>query len=189
MTRAMKSMKKSSLLKEEERKMFAEMNILKDLDHPNIVKLYELFQDDENYYLITEFILFSTSINFSKKHSFSFRFCSGGELFDRIKSMSNFSEKIAADYMRQILSAVVYCHYRKIVHRFSAFYIENLSINFYNIRDLKPENLIFDSKSNNATLKVIDFGTSRKFDSNVKMTKRLGTVNIFFKKIRKIPIF
>lgn len=56
MTRAMKSMKKSSLLKEEERKMFAEMNILKDLDHPNIVKLYELFQDDDNYYLITELI-------------------------------------------------------------------------------------------------------------------------------------
>ena len=51
----MKSMKKSSLLKEEEKKMFAEMNILKDLDHPNIVKLYELFQDEENYYLITEF--------------------------------------------------------------------------------------------------------------------------------------
>jgi calcium-dependent protein kinase len=55
MVRAMKSMKKSSLLKEEEKKMFAEMNILKDLDHPNIVKLYELFQDEENYYLITEF--------------------------------------------------------------------------------------------------------------------------------------
>ena len=54
MTRAMKSMKKTSLLKEEEKKMFAEMNILKDLDHPNIVKLYELFQDDENYYLVTE---------------------------------------------------------------------------------------------------------------------------------------
>ena len=54
----MKSMKKSSLLKEEEKKMFAEMNILKDLDHPNIVKLYELFQDEENYYLITECLFY-----------------------------------------------------------------------------------------------------------------------------------
>lgn len=53
----MKSMKKSSLVKEEETKMFAEMNILKNLDQPNIVRLYELFQDDENYYLITEFII------------------------------------------------------------------------------------------------------------------------------------
>lgn len=39
----MKMLKKSSLLKEDEKKMFAEMNILKYLDHPNIVRLYELF--------------------------------------------------------------------------------------------------------------------------------------------------
>jgi len=38
-------------------------------------------------------------------------------LFDKIKSMSNFSEKIAAEYMKQILSAVVYCHSLNIVHR------------------------------------------------------------------------
>lgn len=42
-------------------------------------------------------------------------------------------------------------------------------------RDLKPENLILESDKKNASLKVIDFGTSRKFDSNKKMTKRLGT--------------
>lgn len=52
--RAMKSIKKKSILKEEEERMFAEMNILKDLDHPNILKLYELYQDENNYYLITE---------------------------------------------------------------------------------------------------------------------------------------
>ena len=46
-------------------------------------------------------------------------------------------------------------------------------------RDLKPENLLFDSDKKNATLKVIDFGTSRKFDNKKKMSKRLGTVNIF----------
>lgn len=51
----MKSIKKKSILKEEEERMFAEMNILKDLDHPNILKLYELYQDENNYYLITEF--------------------------------------------------------------------------------------------------------------------------------------
>jgi calcium-dependent protein kinase len=57
------------------------MNILKNLDHPNIVKLYELFEDEKNYYLVTEH-------------------CSGGELFDRIKSMNYFSEKKAADLMK-----------------------------------------------------------------------------------------
>ncbi|EGR29296.1 protein kinase domain protein [Ichthyophthirius multifiliis] len=65
---------------------------------------------------------------------------------------------MAADYMKQILSAVVYCHSNNIVHR-----------------DLKPENLLFDSDKKNANLKVIDFGTSRKIDKSKKMTKLLGT--------------
>ena len=50
----MKTIKKNSLHKEDEERMFAEMNILKGLDHPNILKLYELFQDEIHYYLITE---------------------------------------------------------------------------------------------------------------------------------------
>ena len=77
----MKQIKKSELIKEEEQKLFAEMNILKNLDHPHIVKLYELYQDANNYYLITEYL-------------------SGGELFDRIKKMTHFSERKASDYIR-----------------------------------------------------------------------------------------
>ena len=50
----MKQLKKSSILKEDKEKLFSEMNILKNLDHPHIVKLYELFEDDRNYYLVTE---------------------------------------------------------------------------------------------------------------------------------------
>lgn len=64
--RAMKSIKKSSIIQEDEQKMFTEVQILKQCDHPNILKLYELYQDDTNYYLITEY-------------------CNGGELFERIK--------------------------------------------------------------------------------------------------------
>ena len=71
--------------------MFSEMNILKNLDHPHIVKLFEFYQDSKNYYLITEYL-------------------AGGELFTRIKNLNHFSEKKAADVMKQILSAIVYCH-------------------------------------------------------------------------------
>lgn len=74
-------MKKSSLIQEDEKLWFAELNILKNLDHPNIVKLHELYSDEKYYYLITEF-------------------CTGGELFERIKSMTSFSEGLAADYMK-----------------------------------------------------------------------------------------
>lgn len=52
--RAMKSIKKSGILREEQERLFSEMNILKHLDHAHIVKLYELFEDAKNYYLVTE---------------------------------------------------------------------------------------------------------------------------------------
>lgn len=57
MIRAMKAIKKKTVLKEEKEKLFSEVSILKDLDHPHIVKLYELFQDDNYYYLVTESLI------------------------------------------------------------------------------------------------------------------------------------
>ena len=73
--------------------------------------------------------------------------------------MQSFSEKQASEYMKQLLSAIVYIHSRNIVHR-----------------DLKPENLLLDSKKPDAALKVIDFGTSGKFEPGKRMTKKFGTV-------------
>lgn len=58
-----------------------EIKILKKLDHPNIVKLYEIYQDDNNIYLVTEFL-------------------EGGELFDLILSTRHFNENIAAKIMK-----------------------------------------------------------------------------------------
>lgn len=79
-------------------------------------------------------------------------------MFERIKDVSPFTEKVAANYMKQILSAISYCHVNRIVHR-----------------DLKPENILFDSKAANSNLKVIDFGASTKFSESEKLTKRIGT--------------
>jgi calcium-dependent protein kinase len=96
------------------------------LDHPNIVKLYEIYQDQKNIYLITEYL-------------------EGGELFDLILKTKHFNENIAAKIMKQLLSAVSYCHNKNIVHR-----------------DLKPENLLL-CKPDSFEIKVIDFGLSRTF--------------------------
>lgn len=74
--------------------------------------------------------------------------------------MHNFTEKKAAEYMKQILSAVVYLHEKNIVHR-----------------DLKPENLLLDSKKHDASLKLIDFGTAQLFEPGTKMSQKHGTVS------------
>lgn len=58
-----------------------EIDILKNLDHPNIVKLYEVFEDKNSIYLVTEI-------------------CSGGELFDEIIVRHSFNERDAAVVMK-----------------------------------------------------------------------------------------
>ena len=68
---------------------------------------------------------------------------------------------MAADIIRQVLSAVVYCHQHNIVHR-----------------DLKPENLLLEFKrqpNEDNNVKVIDFGTSIEYNPNQKLRARLGT--------------
>ena len=68
------------------------------MDHPNIIKLYEVFEDIIYYYVVTEI-------------------CKGGELFDELMKFQKFTEGIAAGYMHQILQALIYCHSNKICHR------------------------------------------------------------------------
>jgi calcium-dependent protein kinase len=105
-----------------------EINILKNLDHPNIIKVYEFFKTDKYIYIINEL-------------------CTGGELFDKIVEVKFFSEVVACNIMRQLLSAVAYCHEKGVIHR-----------------DLKPENILIESSEEKDKdffhIKIIDFGTS-----------------------------
>ena len=95
--RAMKIIPVNS--KNEEEKTDEEIELLRQLDHPNIVKIFEYFSDDDKYYLITEY-------------------CKGGDLFDLIMKKKNFSEMSAAYIMYQIFRALIYCHNsHHLVHR------------------------------------------------------------------------
>lgn len=137
--RAMKQIKISKAQTAKGQKMITEALILRKLDHPNIVKIFDLYKDNRFVYLITEL-------------------CTGGEVFDKIQTLQHFSERMAASYMRQVLSAVAYLHSLKICHR-----------------DLKPENLLLSSKDPNSPVKLIDFGVSCEFKSGVRLTQRFGT--------------
>jgi len=96
--RAVKVLRKSHMDEDERRMLFNEINILKEIDHPNIVKMYEFFEDEKRYYLVTEI-------------------CKGGELFDEILQRGKFSERDGAVLMKQVLSCINYCHQNNIVHR------------------------------------------------------------------------
>ncbi|CAH0474084.1 unnamed protein product [Peronospora belbahrii] len=95
---AIKCMKRSELSKEDNEAIEAEVSILQQMNHPNIMTLEEFFIEPEYYYLVTEFI-------------------SGGELFDRIVEKTFYTEKEARDLVKILIQAIQYCHAQNIVHR------------------------------------------------------------------------
>ena len=82
----------------EEKEIFNEINILKTMDHPNIIKVFEFYSNQDSYNIIMEY-------------------CKGGKLFYEIKNYAPFDEKYTAYIMYQIFSAVNYCHNMNIIHR------------------------------------------------------------------------
>lgn len=96
--RSLKTIYKKNLKSKEQReKFFNELSMIKNLDHPNIIKLFEYYEDEENYYLAYEYL-------------------PGGELFDYILDHKSFSETTACHFIKQILSALIYLHSNGIVH-------------------------------------------------------------------------
>ena len=140
--RAMKIIQCKSLSDNHSSTINKEINILKNLDHPNIIKVYEFYQSEKYVYIINEL-------------------CTGGELFDKIVDVKFFSENVACNIMRQLLSAVAYCHENGVIHR-----------------DLKPENILIENSEEKDKeffhIKVIDFGTCEIFKKK-KLTEQIGT--------------
>ncbi|CAG0886420.1 unnamed protein product [Darwinula stevensoni] len=85
-------------LKGKEDSLENEIQVLRRLRHPNIVRLVETFEDRSRVYLVMELV-------------------TGGELFDRIVEKGSYTEKDAADLIRQVLEAVDYMHQQGVVHR------------------------------------------------------------------------
>jgi len=95
--KVIKKKKKKGTNQTNEHDVYKEVNLLIKMDHPNIVKIFEFYNGEKEYYLIMEY-------------------CEGGELFDKIVK-SNLTEIQCAYIMYQIISAVNYCHKMKIIHR------------------------------------------------------------------------
>ncbi len=93
---AIKIIPKISFLKNDDLKK--EVEILKELDHPNIIKIFEFYDNDSDFYIVQEL-------------------CNGGDLFSKIKDEGGQPEITTGIIIFQILSAVYYLHQRNIMHR------------------------------------------------------------------------
>ncbi|XP_074547240.1 serine/threonine-protein kinase MARK1 [Halichoeres trimaculatus] len=133
---AIKIIDKTQLNPTSLQKLFREVSVMKILNHPNVVKLFEVIETEKTLYLVMEY-------------------ASGGEVFDYLVAHGRMKEKEARAKFRQIVSAVEYCHQKRIVHR-----------------DLKAENLLLDADMN---IKIADFGFSNEFTLGSKLDTFCGS--------------
>ena len=99
---ACKELSKKKIKKKDIEKFNTEISILRKSDHPNIIKIYEIYEDEHEINLIMEE-------------------CTGGELFDdivnHIDQKNMYTEKEACHIFKQLMSAIAYCHSQGIAHR------------------------------------------------------------------------
>ena len=127
---------------------YKEIQVLKELEHPNIIKIHEYYIDNKYHYIITELL-------------------NGGELYDSIVKVQRFNERKAAHIMRQILSALNYLHSKGIVHR--DIKPENILV------EKADTNSELGDDFESLNIKLIDFGASIFFKENQKLTVKIGS--------------
>ena len=152
---ATKKVKKSLVMSEKVKKYFNnELYILKQVNHPNIVKLYDIKQTLNNFYLV-------------------FDLCNGGGLSNCLEKYKKkhdgkpFPENIVQHFMRQIVSGLQYLHNKKILHR--DLKLDNILVKFDTDDDKEKMNFF------KSTIKIIDFGFARFLESDALAQSVLGS--------------
>ena len=158
---ATKKIERNSVEKDDMVKYFInEVQILRELDHPNIAKFQCIKKTKNHYYIIMEY-------------------CNGGELYKTLKKYMEknngrpFTQEIVQHLMRQIVNAFRYIHKKDIIHR--DIKLENILLNYETEQDKKDMNLM------KAQVKIIDFGFAAKIDrtgSGLKYTTLGSPINM-----------
>ena len=187
--RALKEISKEALNEnmENEEELKNEIEVLKNLDHPYIMKIYEFYEDEKNIYIINEF-------------------CGGGDIAGMHDKYGNFPEFLVKYVMFQVFLAISFLHSNKVVHadikRENIAYvytngnkdkraIEEFFTDFFNDKELLDElneasglenlsqkGLHIARELSNYEMKILDFGSARKKkkNTNEKLTGVTGTV-------------
>lgn len=117
----------------------SEIRIMREFNHENIVKLYEYFSSEKNFYLVLEL-------------------CEGGDLSKFIKKRKRLSERVAHSFLLQLANGLSFLQERNFIHR-----------------DLKPANVLLTESSEDAVLKLADFGFARHLTAATLAQTRCGT--------------
>ena len=134
-----KTFDKSKLTTEVRKYFDNELSILKDINHPNIIKFYEVEEKEKEIYVIEEF-------------------CNGGALSKFLEYYLNekkepFSEEMVQHIMRQLIDAVKYLHDKKLMHR--DLKSENILLHYEDKKSRENKDIM------KAQIKIIDFGFAR----------------------------
>jgi len=132
---ACKTIGTSHCTKAELHEMLNEIYIMRSLDHPYIIRLYEVYQVKKKIWMVMDL-------------------CTGGNLTTR-----KLQEQQVVVIAEQILRGVAYLHKNGVCHR-----------------DLKLENILYDHSGKDATIRLIDFGLSQKYESSEKVKRSPGAV-------------
>ena len=116
-----------------------EIDVIRGLDHINIIKAYEVYETKTNIFVVMEYL-------------------SGGDLYTR----SPYTEYESASVVCQLCSAICFIHKNGVVHR-----------------DIKMENIMFETTSPSAKIKVLDFGLSKKYSGRSEVLHGGGSGTVY----------
>jgi len=136
---AIKIIDKNKLDEVSKTHLYKEVTCMKLLRHPNVIRLYEAIDTTNHLFLVMEL-------------------GDAGDLYDYIRQFDNgLDEARAKLFFAQMVTAIDYCHYRRVVHR-----------------DLKPENMVISSE--NESVKLTDFGFSNVFEEGKFLQTSCGSL-------------
>lgn len=143
-----------------------EVDILREIQHPNIITLHDIFENKTDVVLILELV-------------------SGGELFDFLAEKESLTEEEATQFLKQILDGVHYLHSKRIAHfdlkvrpgpcEDPVSAVWGWAVNAAPL-PLQPENImLLDKNVPNPRIKLIDFGIAHKIEAGNEFKNIFGT--------------
>ena len=141
-------MNKKEMNKQDLELVKTEIEILKICQHPNIIRLYDVFENVDFIYISKAYL------------TLVMEHCSGGDLFSYIETRGfKLAEPRAAELIHKLSAACYYLHSYGIAHR-----------------DLKPENILMTDDTETADIRLLDFGLSKIIGPGETCTEPFGTL-------------